>query len=101
MEKSDMKKVEGRYANYFEVGFNAYEFLIDFCQYFPSNGCCPENEGAELCQRFITSPTYAKTLLKVLQKSVEDYEEAFGLIEESENGSESAKQENLDGSSVF
>jgi hypothetical protein len=79
-------KSKGRYTNYFKVGYNAYEFIIDFCQYYPVNGCCPENEKAELCERFITSPAYAKALLKVLGKSIQEYEENFGFIEEMENG---------------
>ena len=35
-------KLEGRYANYFKVGHNAYEFFIDCGQYDT------ENDQAEL-----------------------------------------------------
>jgi hypothetical protein len=88
IKKSSLEKVKnkGRYANFFKVGYNAYEFIIDFCQFYPANGCCHESEKAELCERFITSPAYAKALLKVLEKSVKEYEETFGYIEEEENG---------------
>ena len=78
--------VNGRYANYFKVGYNAYEFVIDFCQYHSVNGCCFEIEKAELCERFITSPAYAKALMNVLRKSIKEYEDTFGFIEEEENG---------------
>jgi hypothetical protein len=67
--------LEGRYANYFKVGYNAYEFVIDFGQYYP------ENDQAELCLRIITSPTYAKALLKTLEDSLDQYEKSFSTIQ--------------------
>ena len=70
------KKIEGRYANYFKVGHNAFEFVIDFGQYYS------ENEEAELYTRIITSPCYAKALLETLKDSIERYEKAFGDIKE-------------------
>jgi hypothetical protein len=89
-EKSSPKKdnYRGKYANYFKVGFNAYEFIIDFCQYYPENDSDSETEKAELCERFITSPAYAKSLVNVLSKSINEYEAVFGFIEEDQNGSE-------------
>jgi hypothetical protein len=77
-------KSKAKYANFFKVGYNAYEFIIDFCQYYCSNGCCSETEKAELCQRLITSPAFAKTLLKVMQQSVKEYEKTFGTIAEEQ-----------------
>lgn len=68
------KKLEGRYANYFKVGYNAFEFLLDFGQHYS------ENEEAELYIRIITSPCYAKSLLETLKLSIERYEESFGPI---------------------
>ena len=69
--------LEGKYANYFKVGHNAYEFVIDFGQYYP------ENEEAELHTRIITSPLYAKYLLEILRESIEGYEQSFGIIKDS------------------
>ena len=69
-------KLEGQYANYFKVGHNACEFVIDFGQYYP------ENEEAELYTRIITSPAYAKSLLKTLRESIERYEKSFKAIAE-------------------
>ena len=69
------KKLEGRYANYFKVGYNAFEFLFDFGQYYSGN------EEAELYTRIITSPCYAKELLATLQESIERYEKVFGDIQ--------------------
>jgi hypothetical protein len=70
----ESKKIEGKYANYFKVGHNAFEFVIDFGQYYP------ETDQAELCTRIITSPAYAKSLLKTLQDSIALYERSHGTI---------------------
>ena len=70
------KKIEGRYANYFKVGHNAFEFVFDFGQHYA------ESEEAELCIRVITSPCYAKELLETLRDSIERYEKVFGDIKD-------------------
>jgi hypothetical protein len=70
----DTRKLEGRYANYFKVGHNAFEFVIDFSQFYS------ESAKAELCARIITPPIYAKTLLKTLRGAIEHYEQTFGVI---------------------
>lgn len=66
--------LEGRYANYFKVGHNAFEFLLDFGQFYP------EAEHARLHTRIITSPIYAKALLETLRESIDRYEQIFGAI---------------------
>jgi hypothetical protein len=53
--------LEGQYANYFKIGYNAYEFVIDFGQYYS------ESEDAHIQTRIVTSPAYAKALLNTLQ----------------------------------
>ena len=68
------EKLEGKYANYFEIGHNAYEFVIDFGQYYH------ETDQAELSTRIITSPVYAKAFLETLKDSIEKYETDFGSI---------------------
>jgi hypothetical protein len=68
------KKLEGKYANYFKVGHNAFEFVLEFGQYYP------EIEEAELYTRIITSPRYAKELLTTLQESIEHHENSYGSI---------------------
>ena len=64
----------GRYANYFTVGHNAFEFLLDFGQIYAPDGSVP------LHTRIITAPVYAKTLLGLLQESIDQYEQLFGTI---------------------
>ena len=66
----------GNYANYFEVGHNALEFLLDFGQSYGENG------RACVHTRIIMSPTYAKGLLHTLEESLLRYEQTFGSIED-------------------
>jgi hypothetical protein len=68
------KGIEGKYANYFEIGHNAFEFVLDFGQYYPGT------EKAELCTRIITCPEYAKAFLATLLESIREYEEQFKKI---------------------
>jgi hypothetical protein len=70
------KPMVGSYANFFKVGHNAFEFLLDFGQ------CYPEREGARIHTRIITGPTYAKALLHTLQAALLQYEQAYGAIDE-------------------
>lgn len=72
----DNNKLEGRYANYFKIGYNAFEFVIDFGQLYD------EDEEARLQTRIVTSPFYAKSLLATLQGVIEQYEQTFGVIQE-------------------
>ena len=70
----ESQKLEGRYANYFKVGYNAFEFVIDFGQSYS------ENDQTELCARIITGPAYAKNLLITLQSAIDRYEQNYGEI---------------------
>ena len=63
---------EGRYANCFRVGFNAFELLIDFAQ------CKPDTKLALLHTRIIVAPAYGKILLGLLAESIEHYELKHG-----------------------
>jgi hypothetical protein len=67
-------KINGRYANYFKVGHNAFEFLFDFGQ---SQG---ESGGVSIHTRIVTAPGYAKAFMKTLTESIALYEEEFGTI---------------------
>ncbi len=73
--------LEGRYANYFKIGYNAFEFVLDFGQLY--NG----HKKPQLYSRIITNPASVKNLLSLLRESVEGYEQSFGAIaDEVENG---------------
>jgi hypothetical protein len=65
---------QGRYANFFRVGHNAFELLIDFGQLYAGSG------HAQLHTRIVTSPAYAKALSRTLRRSLDDYEDTHGSI---------------------
>lgn len=76
-ESSDVRSNKGlaaRYANYFEIGHNAAEFILDIGQaYSPS-------EERQMHTRIVTSPLYAKALLQLLEKAVERHEQSYGEV---------------------
>ena len=74
MQESD--KLEARYANYFQIGQNAVEFIIEYGQFYP-------DEAAPLLHtRIITSPVYVKNLIALLQEALEKHEDQFGPVRE-------------------
>jgi hypothetical protein len=77
-------QVHGRYANYFRVGHNAFEFVIDFGQLYAGAG------EPQMHTRIVTGPGYAKALLRTLKRSVTEYERANGVISETK-GNEDGK----------
>jgi hypothetical protein len=77
-DDSTQGAIEGKYANYFQIGHNAFEFLLDFGQLYA------DGKGEQIHTRIVTSPSYAKELLKVLGESVEQYEKNFGPIKHGE-----------------
>jgi hypothetical protein len=74
MRQSD--KPEARYANYFQIGQNASEFILQFGLFYTD-----ETEPL-LHTRIITSPTYAKTLIGLLQEAMEKHENQRGPTRE-------------------
>ena len=69
-------QLEGRYANYFAVGHNALEFLLDFGQAYD------EANRPRVHTRIITSPTYVKDFLKLLTDAVAEHEKIYGVSSE-------------------
>jgi hypothetical protein len=64
----EANQCEGKYANYFKVGQNSFEIILDFGQFYS------EDQEAKLHTRIVTSPAYAKELLDVLRVSIEQHE---------------------------
>lgn len=62
------------YANYFEVGYSAFEFLIDAGQIEPQSGT------VRLASRIALSPVHAKLLALLLNQSLEQFEESYQPI---------------------
>jgi Protein of unknown function (DUF3467) len=66
------------YVNYFEMGHNPFEFLIDFGQYHPGPD---EDDGATaIHSRIAMAPPYAKMLSDLLARSVREHEAEYGTI---------------------
>ena len=69
-------ELAARYANYFEIGHNAAEFIVDFGQAYSTE------KESHLHTRIVMSPAYAKALQRLLEKSIERHEQAYGGIRE-------------------
>jgi hypothetical protein len=71
-ELPDSHNMEGRYANFFRVGQNAFEFIVDFGQFYPGT------RKGSFHTRIIMGPHYAKALMEMLSESLTRYEKDFG-----------------------
>ncbi len=63
---------EGRYANHFHIGYNAFEMILQFGQFY---------EGSKqpvMHTTIITSPAYAENLLHLLSSTLAQYKARFG-----------------------
>jgi hypothetical protein len=70
----DSGNIEAKYANYFQIGHNAIEFVIE-CGQFYADETIPS-----IHTRIITSPSYVKELVELLQKSLAEHQEQFGPV---------------------
>jgi hypothetical protein len=75
----EQDKPDGQYANALNVGYNAFEFVLDFAQLYA------ECQDAVVHSRIITAPSYAKLFLDALRESLARYEKTYGAIPESGN----------------
>ena len=64
------KRRKGKYANYFEVGHNTFEFVADFGQY--------EGDDVTWHTRVIMNPSAARAFLDLLTESLEHFERRHG-----------------------
>ncbi len=78
MATRDATRSPASYVNYFELGQNPFEFLIDLGQYYPSGH---EGVGAiGIHTRLVLTPPYAKMLAELLSRSVHEHERENGQI---------------------
>ena len=63
------KRRKGKYANYFEVGHNTFEFVADFGQY--------EGDDVTWHTRVIMNPSAARAFLDLLTESLEHFERRY------------------------
>ena len=88
-EAEESFRLEGRYANYFKIGYSAFEFLLDFGQIYG------EHEDAQLHTRIVTGPSYALMLLKLLQDSLAQYQNNFGALASANHEADDAHQKEI------
>lgn len=60
-------KEKGRYANFFQIGHNAFEFLIEFGQ-----------QDAGIHTRIYVSPHHARMLSELLEDTLREHEAFLG-----------------------
>ena len=77
VDKSELGKWE--YANYFEVGHNAFEFYFTFGQ---------GDDRVKVYTRIMTNPIAAKHLCDVLKRALDEYVRDFGPITGTGEGNE-------------
>ena len=65
---------EAQYANYFHVGHNAFEVMLQFGQFYEGD------KQAVMHTRIVTCPAYAERLLDLLSRTLKQYETSFGPI---------------------
>jgi len=68
------KGPEGRFANFFNIGHNAFEVVLEFGQWYEGDA------EAQVHTRIVTGPAYAKTLLEVLGSCLQQIESDFGPV---------------------
>ena len=61
----------GRYANYFKIGHNDYDFVLDFAHFYSENG------PAQFHTRIICNVSAAKALLQTLGESIHLHEQTY------------------------
>jgi hypothetical protein len=75
------KSIEGKYANYFQIGQNAIEFIFEFGQLY-------SDETVPLLHtRIVTSPSYAQDLLVLLKDALAEREAHYGPAIDVTDGS--------------
>jgi hypothetical protein len=67
----DKSTVEGRYADYLEVGHNAFEFFFDFGQ---------GQDRVKVYTRIATNPFVAQQLSELLQEALEKYYRKYDIV---------------------
>lgn len=72
------QRAPATYVNYFELGQNQFEFLIDLGQYHPGIGDTSGTVGIHT--RLVLTPPYAKMLSDLLSRSVHEHEREYGSV---------------------
>jgi hypothetical protein len=71
---------EGRYANHLAVGYNGFEFIMDFGQIFEDETEPP------IHTRIITNPEHFQAFVELMRLSLEQFEKKYGARMKKEEG---------------
>jgi hypothetical protein len=66
---SGLPREDARYANFFQVGYNPFEFLLEFGQ-----------GAGRVHTSMYMSPQHAMMLYELLQEILEKYQAAYGFM---------------------
>ena len=69
------EELKGRYSNLLRVTHTREEFILDFINLVPPQGA--------VTARVVTSPGHLKRIVRTLQATLEQYENAHGVIQEA------------------
>lgn len=67
-------KMDAQYANYFHVGQNAFEFMLEFGQHYGNE------RATQMRTRIVIAPAYAEALCELLQRALAEHKRNFGMI---------------------
>ena len=80
------QEAEGIYSNLVLVSHSASEFILDFARMLPG---IPK---AKVYSRIFMTPPSAKSLLQVLQRNLENFEQKHGKITVAAGSAESSRE---------
>ncbi|HEU4433517.1 MAG TPA: DUF3467 domain-containing protein [Pyrinomonadaceae bacterium] len=72
--KTTQDRLAGNYSNHLQVGFNAFEFLLEFGQFRE------KDSDVVNVVAIVSSPAFAKAFARTLNDSIANYEQRFGQI---------------------
>jgi hypothetical protein len=74
-----------KYANYFKVSFNPFELIMDFGQFYL------EATQPSIHTRIVTTPSFGKAFLELLEESIREFEETSGPLADPSNKMEGSE----------
>jgi hypothetical protein len=72
--KTTQDRLASNYSNHLQVGFNAFEFLLEFGQFRE------KDSDVVNVVAIVSSPAFAKAFARTLNDSIANYEQRFGQI---------------------
>ena len=75
-QKTTQGPLASNYSNHLQVGYNAFEFLLEFGQFRE------KDSDVVKITAIVTSPAFAKAFARTLSESIANYEKRFGDIPE-------------------